>query len=1684
MRRFLSTYVCLLLLLFAPPLRAQTENPAEFSAFVKQFTDCYSKRDVKGFMTLWHPLSPEYALREQGMQSLFQREQCEFKSVTILSVGRGQGNLSDGRACSFVLLRLVCAGAIHTFAPGPVYYEPNGALHTPSVEGTAKAIQFDRYLTLCFDKTWKVWSYASASDYLIDILRSPMPPESKRVILSNEAQIADATGAHQMRAIGEQLVNNGDFTTAKVVYDAAKTLSGTRLHTTECVVTVQNDLGDLAWQQGRESDALKIYRDAYLYAKIHKDSYTMAQALHHQGELRYARGEIKNAQKDFLTVRDLLKPLTAKQAPYRKDWLALTQAMLGETLARERPAEAKACFLQAENQYEALVGHKPSTEWLLIDLLTRAADASLSQDDYRAAERLYQKALERYEQINSSVEIGRCYLALGQIASAQHQYRKALSQLHSAQSYLIAAPEKAYILMALVHVYNGLGRVREAYQAGVTAFHLFKAAHNWQGGFLSWLAIQNSVTASQKVSEQETAWLLDAPAMQIGSAGAKLPGYYRPSGSQLTLPVPPKNAFVGFGSLERCINTALLIESKFDCPLPRRAVTPRGLTILAHIFAWAQREERTAWISAIALDLSQEYEILGDRNKSVGYARRALDAAKKTESPELIWRAFAQCGKLYGAQGKIVHALLCYRSALSAIEFECDYTVGAEDQYRWYLDEKARLYQRVVVLSYQQRNTLTALQYAERIKGRALLDTMLQARVPLASRLNADTSAALLRMSQADAAAQKAYQQRLKSISGPLAGASSTGVSRRVLQSLLSDNKTALLEYAVTDSGVFLFVASRAKGERGFSLTLTMQKLYEDAQNKFPLSEAALNRAIDFLRDKIQLRGQDSRTLLPDCDGFVYRSDYDNRSRSLYNILLPANIRARLAGKSLIIAPDGKLWQLPFWALRTDKATGGAVRQRFLIQDHALSFTYSFTWLYRVRKLHKQRDRPPLAFIGFSNTPEKLMATNRRKKQSPNPTLANAGGQEARPVAAICRLYSSSGLRTSTCVGKNNSRQHFFDTAWKARVLHFAVHGHLDDKNPLASSLRLYNDAKLTGRDIMRTRLNADIAVLAACNAANGFVGQGEGLIALSWAFALVGCETTVGGQWDVPILGADHLTARLHRELRDIFAGSSHKTRAEAMQAAVKYMLSTKEWSDPRWWAGFALIGDGGSIAPTQGRRAQAPKPIPEPKVFQGKPCVKVALEAQLAGGSKHFGTSVIDAKPGDAITLKMFITNTGTAPAHNVKITLPLGYGSGYITDTSCIRIKLGNQNIDKILPKRQVKANNQQITWNLGSINPTPESSLYLICQVRLADEKRLSALARRFKYDTKTNDADVIGIAPLPFYASFSADYAKGFFLSEMTNDVILAVETTREPYSQFQIRAETKNLSLKSSCWSDQGDTIASSGDAIAIRFTILNTGNVAAKIRFYTSTLENVQFSNECDIKTLAVHKTVSATALTGEGVPLGLIQPGTAHYVEVTLTGKVKSAPAGGLAIQPITGFLSAAPDHPVKTAYRNSDGKQFLGVLKDEKGKTWDAAVTGQFYCSNMRGVYVVQQVLDERTRQYVFSLPKALVSGDEITYRTLVMNNTVRTVNTIECELNLPPCLEYIEGTMAFGGTLMPQFSPLNFYRMSLMGPGFCEEVTFKARVSDITLLDCSAPYVRLKADTKFLLWGRPNVHFVLR
>ena len=71
-------------------------------------------------------------------------------------------------------------------------------------------------------------------------------------------------------------------------------------------------------------------------------------------------------------------------------------------------------------------------------------------------------------------------------------------------------------------------------------------------------------------------------------------------------------------------------------------------------------------------------------------------------------------------------------------------------------------------------------------------------------------------------------------------------------------------------------------------------------------------------------------------------------SSKLYDLLLsPA--RAELKGKqTLVIVPDGALWELPFQALLNTQG-------RYLIEDHALSYAPSLTVLREMSKLRKKK---------------------------------------------------------------------------------------------------------------------------------------------------------------------------------------------------------------------------------------------------------------------------------------------------------------------------------------------------------------------------------------------------------------------------------------------------------------------------------------------------------------------------------------------------------------------------------------------------------------------------------------------------------------------------------------------------------------------------------------------------------
>ncbi len=182
-------------------------------------------------------------------------------------------------------------------------------------------------------------------------------------------------------------------------------------------------------------------------------------------------------------------------------------------------------------------------------------------------------------------------------------------------------------------------------------------------------------------------------------------------------------------------------------------------------------------------------------------------------------------------------------------------------------------------------------------------------------------------------------------------------------------------------------------------------------------------------------------------------------------------------------------------------------------------------------------------------------------------------------VRNIARLWGLSNSRVY--LGPVALEETFKAEAGKYRIIHLAAHGVLDDKRPLYSYVLLATnngskeDGRLEARELMDMNLQAEIVVLSACELGRGDVAAGEGMIGMTWALFVAGVPTTVASQWKVESKNTTRLMEAFHRNL--LGSSSGRMTKAEALrQAALEMMRDPQYRSQPFYWAGFVLIGDG----------------------------------------------------------------------------------------------------------------------------------------------------------------------------------------------------------------------------------------------------------------------------------------------------------------------------------------------------------------------------------------------------------------------------------------------------------------------------------------------------------------------------
>ena len=300
-------------------------------------------------------------------------------------------------------------------------------------------------------------------------------------------------------------------------------------------------------------------------------------------------------------------------------------------------------------------------------------------------------------------------------------------------------------------------------------------------------------------------------------------------------------------------------------------------------------------------------------------------------------------------------------------------------------------------------------------------------------------------------------------------------------------------------------------------------------------------------------------------------------SHEIYTLMSPAFADIPDSTKKLVIIPDGPWSSIPFEALATSAAP--AVPDDLLLAKYDISYANSLRSLIQAGRINNKASRDLAAFapsygaLAVSQTDTSESSVYAELVRSGEYHLPGAAAE----AASISELWDG-----TTYADKQATEEFFRKEAPRYRILHLSMHAILEKDNPNYSRL-IFTQGGSTGEDnylfaseLSKMQLNADLAVLSACNTGAGKSIKGEGVMSISRAFQYAGVPSVVHSLWKVPDAATSELMISFYKHLRD------GKNKDVALKQAKLDYLSTamvSEHKHPYFWAGFVAQGSTGAV-------------------------------------------------------------------------------------------------------------------------------------------------------------------------------------------------------------------------------------------------------------------------------------------------------------------------------------------------------------------------------------------------------------------------------------------------------------------------------------------------------------------------
>jgi CHAT domain-containing protein len=323
-------------------------------------------------------------------------------------------------------------------------------------------------------------------------------------------------------------------------------------------------------------------------------------------------------------------------------------------------------------------------------------------------------------------------------------------------------------------------------------------------------------------------------------------------------------------------------------------------------------------------------------------------------------------------------------------------------------------------------------------------------------------------------------------------------------------------------------------------------------------------------------------------------------AHELYTATLGGVADALNGVTSLVIAPMGPLLSLPFGVLLTGPgdpdslATAPWLVRKFAIAD--VPAAANFVSLRRIAGT----SRATHPWFGFGNFVPITLAQAARS--FPGSTCSDSAQLLAGLPALPGTLKELDAARQLMNAGTSDE---LLGTAFTAdavtrmplkdyRTLQFSTHALLpaelkcQDQPAIVTSAppgaASASGAMLTTDRVLGLSLDADLVILSACNSGGpGGTTAGESLSGLARAFFYAGARSMMVTHWSVNDQAAAYLVTDTLRRLRASpgigAAQGLREAELSLLDAAAKAPTSVA--SHPFFWAPFAVIGEGGGVAP-----------------------------------------------------------------------------------------------------------------------------------------------------------------------------------------------------------------------------------------------------------------------------------------------------------------------------------------------------------------------------------------------------------------------------------------------------------------------------------------------------------------------